>query len=45
MTDDSAQRLSNNLRNGNALIVRADIVNAMEASPPATPENSDEDIE
>ena len=45
LTDDSAERLSNNRRNGNALIVRADMVKTMEASPPAAPENFGEDSE
>ena len=45
LTDDSAEPLSNNFRNGNTLIVRAEMVNTMEASPPATPENFDEDSE
>ena len=43
LTDDSAERLSNNLGNGNALMVRADVVDDLQVSPPATPAISDED--
>ena len=45
LTDDSAERLSKNLRNGNALIVRADVGDNLQVSPPATPGISDEDSE
>ena len=45
LTDDITERLSNNLRNGNALIVRADVVDNLQVSPPAISGISDEDSE
>ena len=47
LTNDSEERLSNNLRNRNALIVRADVVDNLQVSPLTTPGDniSEEDTE
>ena len=45
LTDESAERLSNNLKNGNAYIIQAEMVHTLETSPPASPEMYDEDSE
>ena len=45
LTDEKAERLSNNLKDGNALIVRAEVANSREDSPPASPETPEDESE